>query len=189
MDQSHLSLLQKDHLIRRTDSRLFRRMKKTSGRLAFRSLAKLLKEKKKKEETSVKTPEILVRLQVPPRHEVQHAGGLRPQQPGHRRPRTGEPESEPAECSKQSGRFAAFNSTTFGESFAACRARSFDNCQFGSRVLAQSTEDNDECFAALTSRQRRQTHEGLRKAMEKEWEKFPHVEAVVVRREPRKTHC
>ena len=61
------------------------------------------------------------------------------------RPRTGEPESEPsrdsrrsssetpaswpmAECSKQSGRFAAIDPTTFGESFAACRARSFDNC-------------------------------------------------------------
>ena len=33
-----------------------------------------------------------------------------------------------AECSKQFGRFAAFDPTTCGKSFAACRARSFDNC-------------------------------------------------------------
>ena len=30
--------------------------------------------------------------------------------------------------SLQSGRFAAFDPTTFGKSFAACRARSFDDC-------------------------------------------------------------
>ena len=38
----------------------------------------------KKEKTSVKTPEISVRLQVLPHQEVQHAGGLRPQQPVRR---------------------------------------------------------------------------------------------------------
>ena len=74
----------KDHPIRRNDFRLFRKTKRTSGRLALRSLARFLKEKKK-EKISVKMPEISVRLQVPPHHEAQRAGGLRPQQPVHRR--------------------------------------------------------------------------------------------------------
>ena len=79
LTMSHLSLSQKDHPIHRNDFRLFRKRIVTSGRLALRSFEKFLMEKKK-EKTSVKTPEI----QVLPHQEVQHAGGLRPQQPVRR---------------------------------------------------------------------------------------------------------
>ena len=77
---SHLSLPQKGRPIHRNDFRLFRKRRVTYGRLVLRSLEKFLMEKKK-EKTSVKTPEISVRLQVRPHQEAQHAGGLRPQQP------------------------------------------------------------------------------------------------------------
>ena len=87
-----------------------------------------------------------------------------------------------AEYSTQSGRFAAIDPTTFGKSFAPCRARSFTTASLAAGFLAQHTEDNEKrvlCSIGFETAPP-ETQEGLRKAMEKEWEKFLRFGAVVV---------
>ena len=157
----------------------------------------------------MKTPEISVRLQVPLHREAQHAGGLRPRQPGHRdrqEPRacsgTGEPESEPSRDSRRSSsETPASWPNVASNPWTICRFRS-DNIrrelhslqskilrQFGSRViLAQSTGDNEKRVLRSIDFETASpvAQQGLRKATEKEWEKFLRFGAVVVIEEAEK---